>query len=317
LWPGHNNVLQLRAHTAGTLPVDFATLDVSITQPALFSSECGSPTRVDVQQVETGPIDPVEGGYASLDFRTRPGSVGIQMVSPGDPASGREESNAVASRFAYLFFPAGSTTPGVTRFALSANDDCDRKALFRVTPAAVPDGWTVSVRPEIAALPPGRKRYVTVIVQPPPGAGPGTKGDIGIAVAETGDTPRAMPADDPAIPVDSGLLKHTELLGWMEVFAKVVGEPARVELACGPAGRPPRPGEPILVSGNLIPAVANTQVMLEYASSSGRETRFAATDATGRFTDSFVPDNMGRTRVQAFWPGDATHAPAQSRWCLR
>jgi M6 family metalloprotease-like protein len=317
LWPGHENLLVLRAHTTGTLPVNDAMLDVSITEPALFSSECGSPRRGEIRQVELGPIDPVEGGYASLAFQPRRGSLGIQLVAPADPASGRDASNVVGSRFAYKFFPAGNATPQQTRFALLANDDCEHKASFQVTPAVVPAGWNVTVQPEIATLAPGRKKFVTVVVWPPSGAQPGANADIGIAVAETVDTHSPLPTDDPDHPVDSGLLKHTELVGWMEVFAKVVGEPARVELACGTAGRPRRPGEPISVSGSVIPPAASTRVMVEYTSPHGRETHFATTDAAGRFTDSFAPDSTGGTRVQAFWPGDATHAPAQSRRCVR
>ena len=52
------------------------------------------------------PIDPLEGGSASVGFEPHHGSVGIQAVAPADPASGREASNNVASRFAYEFFRA-------------------------------------------------------------------------------------------------------------------------------------------------------------------------------------------------------------------
>ncbi len=315
LWPGHNNVLFVRAHTTGTLPVDDAALDVSITQPALFSSECGSPSLGDVRQVELSPVDPVEGGSASLDFEPHPGSVGIQLVAPADGASGRDASNVVKSRFAYQFFRAGSPRPQVTRFALSANDGCEGETLFRVTPAVVPAGWRVSVSPEIVALMPGEETTVRVVVRPPDGAQPGANADIGIAVEETEDTPSPVPTDDPDHPVDQSLLKHSELLGWMEVFAKVVGEAASVDLACRPPGRPPRPGEPVSVSGNVVPAAADSSVMLEYTWPDGTQTRFATTDATGGFADSFVPDRDGRAHVQAFWPGDATHAPAKSRRC--
>ena len=314
LWPGHNNVLFLRAHTTGTLPVDDATLDVSITQPALFSSECGSPRLGRVRQAKLSPIDPVEGGSASLDFEPRRGSVGVQMVAPADAASGRDASNVVASRFAYQFFRAGSPRPHVTHFALSANDGCNGETVFRVTPAVVPEGWRVSVSPEIVALMPGEETDVTVVVRPPHGAQPGATADIGIAVQETVDTPSLLPTDDPDHPVDQSLLKHSELLGWMEVFAKVVGEAATVDLTCGPPGRPARPGEPISVSGNVVPAVADSSVMLEYTWSHGTRTRFVTTDAAGAFSDGFTPSGR-HGHVQAFWPGDATHAPAQSRRC--
>src|SRR5262249_35077870 len=60
LWPGHNNVLFVRAHTDGTLPVSHAKVDVSLQQPARFSSECGSDRIRDVRRVVLGPVDPVD-----------------------------------------------------------------------------------------------------------------------------------------------------------------------------------------------------------------------------------------------------------------
>lgn len=343
LWPGHNNVLFVRAHTTGTLPVEGVSLDVSITQPALFSSECGSPGGErahrpgaglhprrrahprhgagpgDGRQVELGPVDPVKAASASLDFRPHGGSIGIQMVAPTDAARGRDASNLVASRFDYQFFTSRNPQPQVTHFALSANDGCEADTSFRISPAVVPEGWTVSVSPEIAVLSPGKETAVTVVVRPPRGAQPGARADIGIAVQETMDTSSPVPTNDPNRPVDVSLLKHTKLLGWMDIFAKVVGEPADVDLDCGPPGRPARPGEPILISGSITPAAANSTVLLEYAWPHGKETRFVTTDSAGTFTDRFVPGRAGhgngRARVQAFWPGDTTHAPAQSRLC--
>jgi hypothetical protein len=55
--------------------------------------------------------------------------------------------------------------------------------------------------------------------------------------------------------------------------------------------------------------------MLEYKSSGASETRFATTEMDGSFGDSFVPGEPGPWRIQAFWPGDAMHAPAESAQC--
>ena len=95
----------------------------------------------------------------------------------------------------------------------------------------------------------------------------------------------------------------------MHVSARVVGEPAMVNLTCAAAA-----AGGVSVSGNVAPAAPNSTVLLEYASLGAATTRLVTTDGAGAFTDSFAPRRR-HGHVQAFWPGDATHAPAPSSRC--
>ncbi len=306
VWPNHNNVLLARAHTAGTLAAENVKLAVSITQPALLTSNCGSHTDAKAQEVLLRQVDPLTGGTSTLDFRPHPSdSLGVQMYAPADPTTGRDASNTVATQIAFDFFDVGSRAQR-TRFTLSANRSCGEETTFHISPAVVPPGWVVSVQPEVVTLAPGTRTDVVVTVAPPAGALPGENGEIQIDVSEVEDTSRPTLPDRPLDPL---LLKHIHPVGSLQISGRVVGDPALVNLSCaGPSGR----GGPVAVSGRIVPPVSGATVLLEYSSLGATQTRFVATDADGAFQDSFT---AGRGQVQAFWPGDPTHAPAESKVC--
>ncbi len=306
IWPNHNNVLFARAHTAGTLAAENVKLNVSITQPALVTSNCGSFTDPKAQEVLLRRVDSLTGGTSTLDFRPHPSdSLGVQMQAPADPAAGRDASNTVASRIAFDFFDVRSG-PQQTRFTLSANRGCDGQTTFHISAGVVPPGWNVSVQPQIVALPPGARTDVVVTVAPPAGAQPGENGEIRIDVSEVEETSRPTLPDRPLDPL---LLQHVDPVGSLQISGRVVGEPALVNLSCtGSGGR----GGPVSVAGRIVPPVSNSTVMLEYSSLGATQTRFVVTNADGAFQDSFA---AGRGQVQAFWPGDPTHEPAESKGC--
>ena len=306
-WTRHPNALVVRAHTTGTLPAENARLSVSITQPALFTSSCGTFTDPSARDISLPPVDPAKGASAMVNFEPRRGSLGIQMFAPADPSTGRDASDVVSSRLAFQFFQAGKLSRQRTHFTIRANDGCEGETLFHVSPSFVPEGWKVTVSPEIIAIAPGLQTDVAVTVTPPAGAQPGQNAEIGIDVLQAEDAPRPGPADQPEDPV---LQQHLESVGLMQVSARVVGEPATVDLTCAAA-----PAGGVSVSGNIAPAVPNRTVMLEYTSfGAAPKTRFVTTDAAGAFSDGFTPSRR-HGHVQAFWPGDATHAPAQSSRC--
>ena len=310
VWPNHNNVLFARAHTLGTLPAENVTLNVGITQPALITSDCGTPPDISTGQIALPPVDPVEGATGSWDFVPRPGSLGVQMVSPADPASDPAESNVTTSGLAFEFFRAGARRTRVTHFVLQANPGCDDQTLFTLLPGEIPDGWSVSVSPRVVSLAPGEKVDVAVRLRSPDSALPGENAEVSIHVHET--TPSPTRPEDPALPIDSRLAAREEFIGAIRILARVVGDDAAVSLACP---HPPPSGKSLSVSGRIDPAIANGTVMLEYKSPHTTVTRFATTEADGAFDDRFTPGGRGPWHVQAFWPGDAMHAPAQSTPC--
>jgi M6 family metalloprotease-like protein len=305
-WPNHNNVLFARAHTAGTLPVENVRLNVSISQPAIFTSSCGNSTAAKTEAVRIARVDPVTGGVSMLDFRPHPSdSLGVQMHAPADRATGRDASNTVSTRIAFEFFDSKSGSQR-TRFVLKSNEGCGKDTTFHISPAIVPPGWGVVVDPQIVDLPAGARAEVNVIVTPPPGTAPGENAEIRIDVSQVEDTDRPTLPDRP---VDPLLLKHIDLIGSLQISARVVGDPALVHLSCTSAsGR----GGPVSISGRIVPPVSNGNVLLEYRSRGVTQTRFVVTDDDGAFQDSGVSSSA---RVQAFWPGDASHSPAESRPC--
>lgn len=76
---------------------------------------------------------------------------------------------------------------------------------------------------------------------------------------------------------------------------------------------------PLAVSGSLLPGFAGARITLYYTHQrqSGTESfsHQVATDATGAYTDSIVPDDPGQWYVQAAYPGDAQHDSSKSTPC--
>lgn len=111
---------------------------------------------------------------------------------------------------------------------------------------------------------------------------------------------------------DPRLAFHEELLGSMQVFARVVGPPAAMTLSC--TDKPPK-RRPTPLTGRIAPAAAFATVMLEYTHGEDRETRFVTTDASGVFRDAAMRNREGPWRVQAGGnaPVRCPRAPARRR----
>ncbi len=70
-----------------------------------------------------------------------------------------------------------------------------------------------------------------------------------------------------------------------------------------------RGGQSINVSGSIIPLAADTDVLIQYASSSGLTVnKTLKTDSLGLFSDTYTPSASGLWRISASWGGDLQHA---------
>jgi hypothetical protein len=323
LWPNHRNALLARAHTTGTLPAQDVKLNLRLTQPARITGSCGAANigRPNAQ-ILIPSVDPLEGANGSLSFEPRADSLGIQMVAAADLDQGRAESNAVASRFAFLFFRAGRPRTQTTHFIVQSTRWCAEPTSFSIVTPGVPAGWSVAVSPQVLNLNPGETAEVVVAVTPPASARPGAGVEIGVDVLQAEAT--ATPTEATAIDEDGSSVADMEqqtVVGSMQVLARVVGLDARAELSC-PAV--PLQGHALDLSGRLVPPVQDATVLLEYTKNRGvaadhyreaTETRYVTTDSNGVFSDRFLPPGRGMWRVQAFWPGDLAHAPTESNQC--
>lgn len=309
LWPNHSNALFVRAHTLGTQAVANVTLNVEVTQPALVTSECGTPPSALVHQVVLPIVAPIEGGVGTVSFVPRRGSVGFRVIAPAEPASAGASGSVATSRLAFEYFSPGAPQTQWTRFRLKTNAGCSDRTTFTVLPRDVPDGWALSVSPRFVSLAPGESADIAAALSAPPGAHAGDHAEIAI------DVQTAEPSDlalDPGVPIDTHLSVHEHSIGAIQLMAKVVDEGATVRLRCA---RSTRAESSLSVVGQIVPPTPDANVMLEYRSRNDTETRFVSTDANGVFRDSVAPYGQELQRVQAFWPGDAIHAPAQSTVC--
>jgi hypothetical protein len=332
LWPNHLNTLVARAHTLGTLAAENVKLDVRVTQPAVIAGSCGALVEEPTGEIALPPVDPERGAIGSMGFVPRRGSLGVTIASAADPTTGLPGNHLATTNVSYLFFPAGAggnadtndpaLPSGVanaaraparaTHFTLRANPGCGEETTFTLLPGEVPAGWSMSVSPRVASLAPGRSLDVAVRLRPPAGAAPGEHADVTVNVLQAEPTP-AGPADA-ELPIDARLAFHELLVGSIQVFGKVVADPGSIGLTCS---SPAAAGGLLAVAGRIEPVPASSQVLLEYRR--GREpvdARLVTTDAAGSFRDSFAPTGRGPWQVRAFWPGDPTHAPAESAACL-
>ena len=261
-------------------------LNLRLTQPARITGSCGAAAigRPNAQieltsadflagaigwphaRIVLPSVDPVEGATGSLSFEPRADSLGIQMVAAADPDHDRAESNAVASRFAFLFFRAGRPRTQTTHFIVQSTRQCTEPTSFSILTPSVPTGWSVVVSPQVVSLKPGETADVAVTVRPPAAALPGAGVEIGVDVVQV----EGMATETEVTAIgqnDGNAVADTEqrtVVGSMQVLARVVGPGARAELSC-PAE--PRAGHALVVTGRLLPAVQNATVLLEYATS--------------------------------------------------
>jgi hypothetical protein len=285
-------------------------LSVRVKQPAVIGSACGEPADEPHGEIRMPLVDPLGGATGTTSFVGRPGSIGVEIARAGDPAVGALESHLATASVSHLFFPVqdsvrGRTTrlpaasqPGLRRGdVLLAGDQRGSRGVERVRVAAGREPGT-----------PARRRTSQCDCWPRRARKPGAAADVTVSVLEVEETP-AGPAD-PELTLDPRLAVHNKLVGSLDVLGKVVTEKASIVLRCtgGNTG--------LRISGRIVPAPASGQAMLEYRSPlGGAVARFVTTNATGAFSDSFATSERGPWQVQAFWPGDATHAPAESSVC--
>jgi hypothetical protein len=328
LWPNHLNTLSARVHTLGTLPVENVRLSVRVKQPVVIDSRCGEPSAEPLGEIPMPPVDPLAGATGAMSFVAHRGSLSVEIAQAADPATGFAANHLATANVAHLFFsdlagpagdpadpvspsaPAGGVRGGTTRFKLRANPGCGEETSFSLVTSEVPAGWTATVSPRAVSLGPGETQNVTVRLKPPAGARAGASADVTVNVLEAEETP-AGPVD-PELTLDPRLAFHNKLVGSLEVLGQVVADPASVVIRCSGGAL-----APLRVTGRIEPAPAPGQALLEYRSRRGGAVeRFVTTDAAGAFVDSFAPAEREPWQIQAFWPGDATHGPVQSRVCV-
>jgi len=81
-------------------------------------------------------------------------------------------------------------------------------------------------------------------------------------------------------------------------------------------------GGSVMVNGSINPPISGVEVTLKYRlvfhDSTWKEegfinvTRTVITLADGSFTDTFIPNDVGRWKINASWAGDAQHMPSQT-----
>ena len=84
-------------------------------------------------------------------------------------------------------------------------------------------------------------------------------------------------------------------------------------LTCGVSSQTITLGESVTISGSISPVISGVEVDLTGVRPDGTETIMStATDADGRYTESFTPNLEGTWTIEASWGGDDAHLGAAS-----
>ncbi len=256
-----------------------------------------------------------------MRFVPRRGSLGVEIASAADPTTGLPGNHLAATNVAYLFFPAGAgrnadtndpASPSgaanalraparATHFTLRANPGCgDGDDLH--APGGGGSRGLVGVRSprSRASRPVDRWMSRSGSGRPPAPLRASTRTSPSTCTRPSRRRPGRRTPSCRSMP---RLAFHEQLVGSIQVFGKVVGDPGSIGLTCS---SPAAAGGLLAVAGRIEPAPASSQVLLEYRR--GREpvdARFVTTDAAGPSATASRRLDAAPWQVRAFWPGDA------------
>jgi hypothetical protein len=305
-WWGHSNRVAVHLHNWGTEPVRNVDVAVAVNDRVTVAAPCqaGTPPRaplVRLSRIAAGgdatawvAAPPLHGLDAQIAIRLHPAR--RQMAAVAETAR---------NAFAFQYHRANDRHRNAIRSKLwlSAPAGCREPQSFSVAAAAVPRGWQVSISAPHVVVAPGERKAVDVAVLPPPSARWGTQAQIPIDVLQLGKLD-GEPGQFPRAPDRA---THYKVVGGLSILASIV-LPAHIRVSCTRRGG--------VILGQVVPRNASGDIVFEVRAPSGTISfRRVRIRSDGRFAVPLIVTAPGRWRIQAWWRGDARHAPAESMPC--
>jgi len=335
LWLNESNRIWFRVRNLGSIGATDVTVKVHVDEANVFATKCGRSVSTESALVGEqtiaylGPLEEYASYLPWTPTTSRPVRIRVAITPVANEVT---LANNTASETRHVttvvIAKANAGKEPTVSFETALSNPCGVAipviAVPVAVPLVVPPGpepdpplpWDVTsnLRRRVVLRPESVKRAKIKLTLPAT-AQPGDVGEVMLALFQL--TPPALataaialqagraPADEPP-----GTLELIDTLGVLSHVA------LRAHVDCAVASRSVEAGTPIVVSGAVAPAHADTPVALRYTGPSGESTvRLATTDRASGYTDSFVPLDPGRWSVRAFWEGDIDHAPAESRRC--
>ena len=181
---------------------------------------------------------------------------------------------------------------------LDVDPDCGFEVPFRID-RLVKDGtsredWKWELSREQGVVRQDESAEIEIRSVPPESALPGDCGEVDIMV--------------------SGIMDDIfEVVETFSFRSCIVG---LSEITCQTSANPIELGKELSVTGDLSPKIGGAAIALEFSNSVG-ETIIdnVSLNKAGEYKQNFMPDKVGKWKVQAFWQGDDRSSPAELMVC--
>ena len=326
LWVNESNRIWFRLRNLGTIGANGVTVKVYVDEADVFTTKCGQSISTDSATIGQanhclpGPLEEYASYLPWTPTKIRPVRIRVAITPVPNEVTGANNGASETRHVATaVMAKADAAKELVVALETTVLNPCGVVIpVFAVPvelPLAVPPGpgpdpalpWRVDLTPRGGLrLRPETMKRTKIKLTLPATVQPGDVGEVTIALFQL--TPPALAIGTARADEPPGAL---ELIGTLGVLSHVA---VRARIDCAVDARSVEVGMPIATSGVITPEHAGTPVALKYVGPSRASViRLVTTDRTGRYSDSFVPEEPGRWSVRAFWDGDLDHAPAESK----
>jgi M6 family metalloprotease-like protein len=318
IWPGHPNNIHFLIHNGGLTPAYNIGVEVYLQQPVTYSVQnpnCGASTEPTMIQpasmsklLGTFTIPELWPGENYTDYivwqapdSEFPSPVRIKVIIDDYPGEVTTSNNTASETFTTFHLPASLANDQaveVGNVQVHLPEECQWGVPFMVLPmeseASLPgDIWQYFTEPAQGFILPGETVHVSVRATPPENGNPGdcSSGMVGVL-----------------FPINDVFATVGDL-----TFETCVTQPST--LTCSAPGEAVPLGSSAVITGNLMPALAQL-IALQVTDPAGVSVyQNVSTDDSGAYSDTVVPGVTGTWTVQAFWGGNSSYALAESAQC--
>jgi M6 family metalloprotease-like protein len=299
-WVNHANRVYARVHNAGPGVASDVRVQMYVNSPPGMGD-----AGPNWDYLGTIVFPSIAAGADAQDFVSWTPTEGthtcIRAVIDSDPNELTTANNRAQENVTHFDTSAGSPFDPVTLEAHVFNPFKAEDTEAYILVSGVPRSWAVFVDPPELKLPAGGSAPASVTIYPSGVEGMKTnEGEQRVGFVGRVGIEARVPYADTFVPV-----------GGVDMWVRLT---ERTELTCSPR----RLEEGLLVQGRLIPPTEGAIVVIEHRSGRKQQLEHVRTGADGEYR-ALIRGTVkapAHGTVQAFFPGDDTHAPSESpkRW---
>ncbi len=313
-WVNHENRIKYRIKNTGYSDATNVSVDIYVTQPMLLYNECDHETSPNTESLlATQTISLLKkGGYYFGEVPWTPTSYGaaqVKVVIRDYMGEVTHSNNSASETYAAQniltdtlgelqateLLGAFSTAKGISvKSSLKCGHLYNYNFTRKVISAIDRKYWVMDEGISQGALAPGEEEIISFSGTPPKDAKPGDCEEVLMEMQ--------VQQDDFYIPVNGFTYRSCVV--------------ASSKLTCSTPPKAVAYGKDSVASFTLSPAKGGETIALDYVSPSGKHQILNGNlMSNGTFNSRFTANEPGKWKVQAYWQGSDTLAPAQSPVC--